>query len=81
VAAFVKLLKRICVTKSWGALWNWIDAAYICRIFPTLRSPLSVTPDVGRPSAAMGENISKQKSLNLKNKDFLSVDSLSLPSV
>jgi len=63
VAAFEKLLKPKCVTKSWGALWNWFDAVEICRIFPTLLSPLSVTPDIGRPNTAKGINVSNQKNV------------------
>ncbi len=56
MAAFVKLLKRICVTKSLGALWSWFDASCICRIFPTERSHLSMALYIGRPKAAMGIN-------------------------
>ena len=70
MAAFVKLLKPKCVTKSWGAHQNLIDASRICCIFPTHRSHLSMAPYSGCPNAAMNINSTKYPT-TLRRKDSI----------
>ena len=46
----------MCNEKLGGRGVNGIDDACICRIFPTDRSPLLMTPCIGRPNVEMGIN-------------------------